>query len=64
MSSRIPKKQHQHVHIVFNERGEGWWIYMTHCAKNQSLTNAPKLMTFQKNSYQFDGTIIIHFQSI
>jgi hypothetical protein len=30
---------------------------MTHCAKNQNLINVPKLMTFHKNSYQFDGTI-------
>jgi hypothetical protein len=36
--------------------------YMTHqCAKNQSFTNAPKMMTFQKNSYQFDKRITIHF---
>jgi hypothetical protein len=42
------QKKHQHVHIVFNERGEGWWIYMTHCAKNQILRNAPKLMTSRK----------------
>jgi hypothetical protein len=34
--------------------------YMT-CAKNQSLRNAPKMMTFQKNSYQFDGTLTLHF---
>jgi len=34
---------------------------MTHCEKNQSLTNAPKLMTSQKNSYQFDGTITTPF---
>ncbi len=30
--------------------------YMT-CAKNQSLTNVLKMMTFQENSYQFDGTL-------
>jgi len=30
--------------------------YMT-CARNQSLTNVAKIMTFQKNSYQFDGTL-------
>jgi hypothetical protein len=36
--------------------------YMTHqCAKNQSLINAPKMMTFQKNPYQFDRRITLHF---
>jgi hypothetical protein len=34
------------------------------CAKNQSLTNAPKITTSQKTSYQFNGTLTMHFYSI
>jgi hypothetical protein len=35
------------------------------CGKNQNSTNAPKLMTFQKNSYQLDGNynaFLIHLR--
>jgi hypothetical protein len=36
--------------------------YMRHqCAKNQNLTNSPKMIIFFKKSYQFDGRITMDF---
>jgi hypothetical protein len=60
MSPKIPKNNINMYTLCLLEKGNGGG-YKTHYAKNQSLTNVFKMMIFQKDSYQFDGTITMHF---
>ncbi len=47
-SPKLPKKKHQHVHIMSNERREWWWIYGTSMCKKSKLDKCSKNDDFSK----------------